>query len=671
MNRNQKLYLLICIVSLFLGILQGCSSAAEPIIVEPTEPAMVESQEIEAEEPIPAATATLLPKPTQAPPTQIPTPAVEDWLVDLEWPSSIYLGESDVVRLALSPSETGYALEIEFEDHETLTEDITIQRPVGYLLNAVARLEGVMFDISPVGEQSLELPPGETITWHWTITSKQPGRQRLSISLVLRWTPLGASGGSTREFAAYSKGLDVRVESILGVTKSQALVVSFAGIFFGGGLGLFALFSRRPGPKRVIRDIHPNQGLVLEPAPGIDLSAQESGLFKALFKPYSRVVIDKEFLSGYSGARAFMALPVRADGKVDAYTIVKVSQRESIQREFQNYETYVKDTLPPITARIQHAPVALRSSRLAGLKYTFIGAPGTTPVSLRLVLLDDPDPALLTRIFEIFGPNWWMQRRAHTFRLCQEYDRKLPTHYVIAPAQGRGRILDGRLPPSKFDLKIGDLVQVRNFPLRELRAGGKQVSLTGHTPPGQPALRARWLGPEVSKDATGRIVATRSSYLRDRVSMFDLLGLPDPLEKLPDLLNETVNGSRSTIHGDLNLENVLVGPGEFVWLIDFAETREGHPLYDFAQLETEIIAHILSEQIPSAQDYLQGIRNGDFPLLVAVENIASRCLFNTSKEREYRLALMVTCLGALKYQNLGDHAKHLLYLTAAHIGQEL
>ena len=44
----------------------------------------------------------------------------------------------------------------------------------------------------------------------------------------------------------------------------------------------------------------------------------------------------------------------------------------------------------------------------------------------------------------------------------------------------------------------------------------------------------------------------------------------EDLERLPAWLNQTVAGTQSTIHGDLNLENALVGPGGIVWLIDFA-----------------------------------------------------------------------------------------------------
>jgi hypothetical protein len=56
---------------------------------------------------------------------------------------------------------------------------------------------------------------------------------------------------------------------------------------------------------------------------------------------------------------------------------------------------------------------------------------------------------------------------------------------------------------------------------------------------------------------------------------------------------------------------------------------------------------------------------GQLPLLSALEGIAGRCLFNPAAPAEYRGALRLACLGALKYPTFDAHAKELLYLTAA------
>jgi hypothetical protein len=60
-----------------------------------------------------------------------------------------------------------------------------------------------------------------------------------------------------------------------------------------------------------------------------------------------------------------------------------------------------------------------------------------------------------------------------------------------------------------------------------------------------------------------------------------------------------------------------------------------------------------------------------YTLLYTLQEVASRCLFNPSQPREFHLAFLLTCLGALKYTNLQPFQKHLLYLTAAYLGQAL
>ena len=360
-----------------------------------------------------------------------------------------------------------------------------------------------------------------------------------------------------------------------------------------------------------------------------------------------------------------------------------------MQKEYDNYKQYVENTLPPVTARIQDRPVVVESRskapgtsdsrgrlqirlmELASLRYTFIGEPGQRPISLRQSLLEKSEPALLEKLFRTFGPNWWMQRRPYTFRLLQEYDAKLPSHYIIEPAEGKGAPFDGKGSPADYNWSIGDRVTLSNFEVVEMKDSGRRLSLEGRRQAGQAPLRLRWMGTAASDGAVGQIVATRNSLLQGWTADFDLLGLPDPLAVLPQRMTEQINGTQSPIHGDLNLENILVGPGGFVWLIDFANTRDGHPLFDFAHLAAEVVAHILTPQIETAEAYLHLLGNGGGPLLTAIEKIAQQCLFNPDNIREYHLALYMSCLGALKYGNLDKTAKYRLYLTAAYLTNQL
>jgi hypothetical protein len=676
---------LLLLAAAVLLLLSACAPSATPLPIVNTQiPPTTQPQPTQAapQTKAPAPSPSSPPFPTQPGPT--PAVEVEARVVELEWPASLRLGDSDVLRLALMPSKDGYTVTAEFPEHNLASQDLPVKRPGGYELQAIARLDGVGFDLSPAGDQAQYLPVNERTEWRWSIRPKTSGQQRLSVTLRLRWIPQAGVSGVVREATVYSRGLDVRVTSFFGLTRQQTMAGGLLGLIFGGGVSLFALVALVLPVKPARWEPSPNLDLKIEPQPGLKLIEAEEHLLRVLFRRYARLSLEGEFLSGYSGARTFLAKPVHADGRSDAYTIVKIGGRDNIQREYQNYETYVKDSLPPVTARIQQPPVLLPAAlagtpgRQAALQYTFIAPPGRTPTSLRQALLANPDPALLEKLFETFGPNWWMQHRPYSFRLSQEYDRMLPAHLVIEPCPGRGAYLDGDSLPFNLGLDVGDVVTLGRFPMVEPLAVGKGVSLQGKAGGGQPALRLRWMSERPAQADSGRIAATRQTLLDGFVQGLDLYGLPDPLKRLPTLLNESLQGTQSIIHGDLNLENVLVGPGDFVWLIDFAQTREGPPLYDFAHLRAEIIAHILAQRVSDPQDFLALLSGEPRPelaawkaLLSSVDSMAARCQFNPADPREYRLALFIACLGALKYPNLEPRARHWLYLSAAHTGQDL
>ena len=699
---------------------EGEMIITEAPAVETTEEPMEElAVEEEIPEPtnIPAATATKAIQPTSQPPTAYPEPTelqvtvshqVEPRVVEVEWPGRLYLGDTDVVRLSLIPAANGYELVSEFPDHQTITQSVPVVRPVDFDLYAIARLGGLGFEIAPEKEQNSMLPSGEVVTWHWSIIPKSPGRHRLTTSLTFRWEPRSGINEQPREAVAYSKGLDVRVSSFMGMSRRQTLISALIGILLSGGLILFSVILRQPFAENQTQTVNnipvqgkefqsisgveiypPNSSLVIELAHGIGIAHAEENVLRSLFHAYDRIIIQQEFQSGYSDARTFLVVPIQSSGRADAPTIAKLGSQSAIVGEYANYNTYVKNTLPPITARIQSSPIQPPdSSNLAALRYTFIGKPGTQPVSLREELIANPDPKYLEILFETFGPNWWMQRSPWTFNLAQEYDRLFPPHAVIEPYQGVGEVIIGNKPINRQQFTIGNQVRLNGFTVEDFGYANKPyLTLIGDAVSLYPQCRLRWLGTEIPGKPTGTTVATRNDLLRSFVKDFNLQDFPDPLIILPDIINRSITGTRSTIHGDLNLENILVGPGGLVWLIDFATTREGHPLMDFAHLETEIIAHVITSESISPAEFIALLEASGFrfpgikikptsttteflPLLGAIHKIAYNCLANPSQPDEYHYALYLSCLGALKYRNLDDYQKYILYLTAAWLASQ-
>jgi hypothetical protein len=636
---------------LALALLAGCAPALPTTIPTP-----------QAATRAPAVETTQAPQPTQ--PAATSTPLIEKRVIELEWPARLRLGESDVLRLALVPSEDGYTARAEFQEHPLATQDIQLKHPSGYTLYGIARLHGVGFEIAPTGDQRRIIPPGEAVSWRWSLSARQAGQQRLSLELGLRWEPDPASPGPVGESMAFGRSLDVEVISFMGLTQFQAIGLGLFSLLLGSGLGATLLLRRRPPPASSLQAAAPNRGLRLEHARQIRLREEECQLIQALFARYSRLILENEFFSGYSGARTFLARPLYADGRADAATIVKIGSRDAILHEFHNYQTYVKDRLPPVTARIQRAPVTTRRNQLAVLQYTFIAEPGRLPRSLRQSLLEQADSAPLRRLFETFGPNWWLQRQPYTFRLEQEYDRLLPPHWMLTPVpEGKAQRTIGEDPQDRF--QKGEIVQLGDFSQRERRTAGDSWSLSSLAAPGEIALRLRWLSSQPPRPgALATVTASRMDLLHDWTRNLDRFGLPDPLEQLQSWLNTTLQGARSTIHGDLNLENILVGPGELVWLIDFAQTREGHTQFDFAHLSAEITAHVLAPKNGSPQVFLKHLQDGD-KLLQTVQEMSQRCLFDPAQDQERRLALAVTCLGTLKHANITPLGRHCLYLLSA------
>jgi hypothetical protein len=627
----------------------------------------------------PAAAETHAPpEPTQRPTftgiTPLPTQTVRrKYLVELEYPEKMRMGDSDVIVVSLFNTESGYTIEAEFEDHTLTTEKLTVEQLPSYRTFVTGELAGAGFEIQPGGEQSLEITQGNSVIWRWSVSPNSTGRQRLSLLITLLWKPEDSIAGSEKEQQLFSRGIEIKVNSFLGLERSKALAGGVIGLIFGSGLGLGALFWRKQSRIRFQLE-KPNPYLTVESTPNMKVSPDHLTLLKALFHRYTRLILTGDFLSGYSGARTYVALPIRKDGQADAATIVKIGQRQAIEKEVGNYESYVKNRLPPITARIQQDPVTLPSGDLAAVQYTFISKSGELPVSLRLALLEDPSPDYLTRLYDTFGPGWWMQRESYSFRVAREYDRLLPPHFVLEPVESRGpasSTLSSQISPGDLSIQAGDVVRVGRFPTCESRADGKTLTLTGQPAPGRESLRLRWMNSKPPANTLARVTANRRDLLFSYCRGMDRFKLPDPIEKLDSLLSETIQCTRSIIHGDLNLENILVGPGELIWLIDFAETRSGHTLFDFAKLNAEVISHIYAVQTSGMRSFINRFSEGRLPLCSALDQIAAHCLFNNNKPREYVLACYFACLGAMKYQNLSNNAKHSLYLAAAALCQRL
>jgi hypothetical protein len=152
--------------------------------------------------------------------------------------------------------------------------------------------------------------------------------------------------------------------------------------------------------------------------------------------------------------------------------------------------------------------------------------------------------------------------------------------------------------------------------------------------------------------------------------------LPNPLDTLPKILNQTFDTRLACLHGDLNLQNILVEPqSRTVRLIDFAKAGRNHVLRDLICLEMNIVTRLMPPAIAEAMLTPEDIvgfyeklhcvlkrpnvtitpppgLEKPFAVLHTLRQQARSYLFTPDEWDEYYYGLMIYFLGALKFEDL-------------------
>ncbi len=441
----------------------------------------------------------------------------------------------------------------------------------------------------------------------------------------------------------------------------------------------------------------------VEISSGISLSPTERNLLAQAFNGYDRLYIESELSGPASNVRLLVALPVRS-GRSLARVMVKLASPEILSREWQAYQEYVADILPLVTAHIQGAPLLSPNRKLALLRYTFPGDVGERQaVSLVTYYQSHTGPEitnLLERnIFQVVAPTWWLNRETDTFPLRREYDHLLPVHLVVeritATATAPLVLKAGAVTAQDaHNLEAGRSVQIQGFRVQSIQAEQQDMILEAHPPAGRAAeglrLQLTGLSPDelryqpgdLAPNFVGAIIATRHQLLTQAIQTalpevdlsqstisLNTSQFANPLQQYERLLDRPVSGMRSIIHGRLTLESILVEPESgLAWLINFSDTRPGHNLYDFLQLETQVVTRLLPPLVTEA-----GVRLEDeimamaqtlhrarppthaphpnlqkpYDLLRTIRRLASQCMLTPDDWNEYYLGLVMMLLGAL------------------------
>lgn len=473
-------------------------------------------------------------------------------------------------------------------------------------------------------------------------------------------------------------------------------------------------FSSPPLTGRLTR------GPRLRVAGDIHLTAEVETVLRTMFSQFSQVAIEGEFGQGFSGSHVFRVRLVERGGRTQLPAVIKIAPIGLIQEEWRAYHTWVENTLPNI-ARIDGSPTFPPHSLWGGLRYVLVGGGTFTVKSLheyyQEASLDDLLWILEDRLFQIMGQNWWWDNRTdRTFQMQTDYDTLLPINLLVRPAKilDKGNVYSVEISNISTlpTIAIGDQIKLKGFMITKVDPKQQQVTLNFPLEPAErPSIsyRIRLVDvPDISHYRVGniidviqgKVVATRHNLLINMVRQVlgetvDLsaerlpwpthqtgsfpVSLPNPLLTYQSLLQNFTTVKISTIHGDLNLENILIDPAtREVSLIDFATVRRGHALHDLLRLETDVVIRLVSLALAEAKLPLETLYSfyeqlqqttlypeqtasfypswpalkKPFKMLQAIRRMARKCLFNLDDWQEYHQGLILYLLGALKFASL-------------------
>ncbi|MCB9138488.1 MAG: hypothetical protein H6642_09090 [Caldilineaceae bacterium] len=364
-------------------------------------------------------------------------------------------------------------------------------------------------------------------------------------------------------------------------------------------------------------------------------------LLVVMYEGCRKIKIVDEYDDGQSDTRVFTIKPYGPSGRGMLPEVVKIGPTPIILQEHRASADFLKDSLSGFVPA-KEDPVPTPDGLLAGLRYAQVGD-GRHPVqSLRAYCttadLHELWEVLEERLLSQLDDIWNAERKQERTALLRSYDRVLPVSLILEYCPPDAADVQAVLPADKvsgnglsLDFKQGDVLRFEHWAVLEVSPRKQTLTLAPQLED-SPVMRVRIRNaPDTeygligqSKDSiAGRVDQTRVDLLRELAisavappsdsNAPDLdadelllpggenIYLPNPLHAWPDLLKRETAMVKGTIHGDLNMGNVLVMvQAHLAFIIDGAYARHDHVLYDLLRLEMDTVLHPLAAALLDA-----------------------------------------------------------------------
>lgn len=442
----------------------------------------------------------------------------------------------------------------------------------------------------------------------------------------------------------------------------------------------------------------------------LQLSTSVVQLLTLMFNAAEEVLVESELKPG-SGDSFIFVVQAKANNSIE-YLIVKIASASLIRKEWNAYQQYIPKKLRGIT-EIRDSPIYLPLGNMGALAYPLIGNKEYKVESLLNYCKNVESHNIIHDVFEDeFFENlqflWGRGELYSNYTYLEHYSHLLPYYLIVEE-----NLHPSERIPIDADLNLifnstfnhGDCVSVFNGRVSSIYHNENAIAIKpldndlGSRILWKPVNRISLYQVDdviknpligiVQKNQYQQIVEYAQTILHQpfdptsqSIQVSNNLTIPNPIAYLNSILRKTVNVRFACIHGDLNLENILVeyyehpvsGFNHIAHLVDFDNSRRDHVLRDILKLETEIMTRILPDLLAEANLPLElvnvfykelhnavisGAHNfpyqflqKPFEMIMSLRKLARYYLFNPEDWTEYYYGLVIYLIGSFKFRNL-------------------